>query len=260
MINKAMSMRQHAAFWLAGLLSVALCGTCAQAQDVSVTDERPIAKAIEKLEHLYRVPITYEDTLYLNDNDVVDVTAAVRLDNDGSNPHRVLVPVRRTITFALPETQAGAMRSQSGQSAAALAAVKSLLDSYALAGGAGVFDVSENSSGLHVVSRAYADVSGQLQSLKPALETRVSITEGLRPAFDVLDEICGQISLGGRVVDVGTVPTNLLANHPVNVDVKSASARDILGSISKQIGVPLSWQLFCDPGDGGCALNMHVVQ
>lgn len=262
MRNKAMIVKQHVRLWLAGLFTVAFCCTCAQAQDISVTDERPIAKAIEKLERLYRVPITYEDTLYLNDNDIVDVTAGVRLDHDGSNPERVLVPARRTITFPSPETQtARAMRSQSGRSAAALAAVTSLLDSYKLAGGTGDFTVSRNSYGLHVVSRAFTDGSGQPQSLKPALESQVSITQRERPAMDVIEEICRQISSrGGRTVDVGTSPINLLANHLVNVDVKNAGARDVLESISKQIGVPMSWQLFCDPGDGGCALNIHAVQ
>jgi len=257
-------MKLDARSWLAGglaLLSGAFCNAYAQTQDVSVTDERPIAKAIEKLERLYRVPITYEDTLYLNANHFVDVTEAVRLDHGtGNNPQRVLVPARRTITLGLPENQSGiATRSEPERSAAAFAAVKNMLDTYALGGGAGAFTVSEDSSGLHVVSRAFVDASGRPQTLKPALETRISLSQK-GPALAVIEEICRQISSGGGVVDVGTVPVNLLANRQVSVDARNEVARDVLESISKQIAVPLSWQLFCDPGDGGCALNMHVVQ
>jgi hypothetical protein len=261
MTDKSRFTSRHTGFCLTTLLSVAFCGAYAQARDMSVTDERPVAKAIEKLEQLYRVPITYEDTLYLNDNDIKDVTATVRLDHGtGDSAERVLVPARRSITFTLPEAQADAEPS-AGHSEASLAAVKALLDRYTLAGGTGAFTVSEDSSGLHVVSRAFIDASGQRQTLKPALDAQISIMQPLQPALNVIEKICSLVSAGGgRTVDLGTIPTNLLATHLVKVDVKNVSAREILEDISKQVGMPLSWQLFCDPADGGCALNMHTVR
>lgn len=161
--------------------------------------------------------------------------------------------------LALPETEVD-MESYSERSAAALAAVRSVLDSYAGAGGAGAFTVSEDASGLHVVSREFKDASGQVQILKPVLETRISMTNS-GSALDAVEKICQQVNLGSKVgIGLGTVPMNLLANTAVNVDVKNVAARDLLESISKQIGVPLGWELFCDPRDGGCALNMDAVQ
>jgi hypothetical protein len=255
-------MRQHFILWWVGVLSIAVYGTCAHAQEVTLTDGRPIATAIEtlSLEHLYGVPITYEDTLYMNDNDIADITEAVRADHDGSNLNRVLVPVERTITFTLPEPQPSeTVRSQSERAEAALAAVKSVLDSYTFSGGAGSFTVSEDSFGLHIISRAFTDASGKSQILKPALETQISITHRLKPALTLINEICKQLSTAdGGVVELGAVPMKLLASHLVNVDVTNGAARDILESISKQIEVPLSWELFCD--HDRCALNIHVVE
>ena len=249
---------QHAGLLLAGLLSIAFCTTFVSSQEVSITSERPIQMAAERLEDLYRVPITYEDTLYMNADDFVDVTAEVRLDHDGNNPNRVLVPVRRTITFLLAEAEISKMKSQPERSAAALMALKSVIDSYALAAGAAEFNAFQDSAGLHVVSRAFHDVSARSETMRPVLEIPVWITQQQRPALDVIEEICQQVSLRGRLpLDVGTVPTNLLANKTVSVDAKNANARDVLESISEQVGVPLSWQLLCDPR-GGCVLNLHV--
>jgi hypothetical protein len=260
MSSKATLRRQHAGFWLAGFLLAGLHSTCAQTQvrSVTVTYGRPIAQAIEKLEVLYRVPITYEDTLYMNDRDIEDVTAKVRFDHDGSNPNRVLVPATRTITFSLPETEGvKTMSSQSERSGAALEAVKNVLDGYVRAGGTGDFTVSEDSFGVHVVSRAFTDASGRLQLLRPLLETHISITQQRSSALDLVEEICRQVSSGKKVVIVGTIPTNLLANH--QVDATNGEARDLLESISKQIGVPISWELFCGPRDDKCALNMDAL-
>ncbi len=257
MTNSVRFLKREFAVWLVSMVSVSLCGIYARAANMSVTDERPVAKAIEELEHRYHVPITYEDTLYFNANDIADVTETVRLDQGvGETASRVFVPTRRTVTFALPDDAA------TGRSAAALAAVKSLLDSYALSeGDAAAFAVSQDSSGLHVVSRGFTDLSGQPQSLKPALDRQISITQRDRTALDALDEICRLISeQGGKVVDLGTSPNNLIATRLVNVDFKNAKAREILESISKQLGVHLSWQLFCGPGEEGCALNLHVVE
>jgi hypothetical protein len=134
-----------------------------------------------------------------------------------------------------------------------------VLDSYTFSGGAGSFTVSEDSFGLHIISRAFTDASGKSQILKPALETQISITHRLKPALTLINEICKQLSTAdGGVVELGAVPMKLLASHLVNVDVTNGAARDILESISKQIEVPLSWELFCD--HDRCALNIHVVE
>jgi hypothetical protein len=257
-INITMTIRQRLGL-VAGLLSIVLCSALASGQEVSITGERPVQKAIEKLEDLYRMSITYEDTLYMNAGDFVDVTAEVRLDHDGSNPNRVLVPTRRTITFPLSETAIGKTKSSQERKAAALAALKTMIDSDALAGGNGGFTVNEDAAGLHVISRAFRDASGQSESMRPILEIPVWITLQRQPALDVIEQICQQVSLRGRLpLGVGIVPLNLLANSLVSVDANNATARDVLENISQQIGITLSWDLRCDPREGECALNMHV--
>jgi hypothetical protein len=260
MTKKPMLSKRRFAFWLAGMMSVALCGGYARAgSNRTVTDERPVAKAIEELERQYRVPITYEDTLYFSGDEVADVTESVRLDHGyGSDATRVLVPVRRTIGFALPESGS---ESETARSEAALEAVRGVLDSYALAAGTRAFTVSQDGSGLHVVGRIFRDAAGHEQKMRPFLDKMISMSGQGRPALEVLQEMCRKVSAqGGKVLNLGTAPTNLLAHHQVNLNEKNVRARNVLESVSKQMGVRLSWQLFCDPADGGCALNLHVVE
>jgi hypothetical protein len=253
-------MKKQITLWLMGVLVFAVCSSTAKAQDMTVSNARPIVAAIEKLnlEHSYRVPITYEDTLYVNDNEIEDATEEVRQDHDGSSLNRVFVPVDRTITISLSEVKAAPPGTDPTERfEAALHAVQNVLDSYAFSGGPGAFTVSQDASGLHVISRAFTNRSGQSQTLRPALDTRISVKAKGISALVVVEQITKQLSGEGLAVELGAVPMKLLSYRMVNVDIEQGTARDALETISKQIDTPLSWQLLCDPA--GCALNLHVV-
>jgi len=43
-----------------------------------VHDPRPVAKAVQRLETLYGLPVTYEDPQYVHESEVADVSVAAR--------------------------------------------------------------------------------------------------------------------------------------------------------------------------------------
>ena len=75
-------------------------GAPVRAGEATASDPRPVAKAAEQLERLYRVPITYEDPAYAYPGAIDDVTAAVRRGPAAPGPAgRVLVPRGGTISY-----------------------------------------------------------------------------------------------------------------------------------------------------------------
>jgi hypothetical protein len=139
--------------------------------------------------------------------------------------------------------------------------VKSLLESDAVSGGTGGFAVSEDAAGLHVAARSFRDASGRTQKLTPIVDGKITLKAQAQPALAVLEEICKQLSPDGApALHLGTIPLNFMGNSLAAVDANNEAAREALESLAKQVGAPVSWQMFCDPGDGGCALNLHVVR
>ena len=68
------------------LLIPAVLSVCAAAgAQTVVTPGRPVADAILKLEPLYGWAITYEDTPYVYDGDIEDVTSRVRKDRKSAS-------------------------------------------------------------------------------------------------------------------------------------------------------------------------------
>jgi hypothetical protein len=87
------------------LLLPALVLSCGAAYEdsVTITDPRPVAKAIEQIESRYGWPATYEDPPYVHESQMLDVTAVVRsggqeADTAGAS-NRVLIPRGGTVSF-----------------------------------------------------------------------------------------------------------------------------------------------------------------
>ena len=55
-------------------------------------------------------------------------------------------------------------------------------------------------------------------------------------------------------------PTNLFLQRRVTAEARNEPARDVLWRVLQSIRPDLSWKLFCDIGESGCALNIHIVK
>ena len=261
---------------LTGISAAHAQGGSMQAQGGSMTvdDPRPVAKAAEQLEMVYGTPITYEDTFYVNANEVVDVTSLVRRDHGvGDNVQRVMIPKGRRITFAytLPPgvgpsgaaTQAGPAANSPAPEAAA--AIENAVNSYTRARNVKMFAVIEWGSMLHVVPTRFVNESRSFQILRPLLDSNISVAPRQRTAGDLLEEICRSVSVvSGRTLLLGAPPGNLLHTYVTQLGATNEKARSVLDRLfdemRPQISMPLSWQLFCDANFRVCALNIYMVR
>lgn len=250
------------------LLCVALSGCAATAaentQAVSVENPRPVAAAIQQIEKMYNVPITYEDARYVNDSEMA-------INEQG---HSVIKT--RSVTFTpqtLPSDAALDIRKQSARSA-----VADVLRSYNVSRGAEMFTVTDDGEGLHVTPLRFVGKFGSMENASPLLETPISLSPSVRTAAQAVREIAQAISAStGRPVGAGTLPS-LFARHTTTIAASNEPARVVLERLFQEMplgyeskpnkaggshivpGATLSWRLLCGyETSPECSLNIHVV-
>jgi hypothetical protein len=241
---------------LTSCLFLIACIAGAETRTATVQDPRPLAEAIDFLERVYNIPITYEDPPYVHASEVADVTAQVTRSSMG---RRILVPRGGSLSFAYEVTDAPPTKDAARL--AASAALGSLLASYQTAGGGARFTLIPESILLHVVPAQFTDQFGHLQNLKPILDTSVSLPAEERTAAKLVNDVCDALSRRwGLIVTPGNVPYGLLASHKTTLSVSDKTARSVLDRLFAEIGTPLSWHLYHDPGLNWYVLNIHLVE
>lgn len=228
---------------------------------LSVSDPRPVAKAVELLEAKHGWVITYEDPPYAHDSDLVDVTESVRRDlfkyRPGTAP-RVIGPKGGELNF---DYEVGGPAAQKPDAAAAV--VQQLLSAYS-AGNSGTFRLERSGQFLHVIPATSKNVAGELAPDESVLDAVITLPAEGRNGVRMVDDICEAVSkaTGTRVV-VGAMPTGLFIQYQGQQGAATQKARDVLVNelegIKEKLGVRLSWQLLYDPGMKMYFLNIHPV-
>jgi len=238
------------------IVSPKLSLTGAEVRTAVVQDPRPLAKALEYLENLYGLPITYEDPPYVHPSQITDVTEQVR--GGETMGRRILIPRGGSLSFSYEKLEQTANRTAL---LAASAAINGLLANYyQRPQGSPQFAMTSEPGSLHVVPTRITDRTGQLQELKPVLDTAVSLPSEDRTAAKLLVDLCEVLSrTTGQTMIPGNVPYALLARHKTAIPVSNIAARSVLNQLFAEIDVPLSWQLFYDPGLNWYVLNIHPV-
>ncbi|MGA2048076.1 MAG: hypothetical protein ABSG96_10295 [Terracidiphilus sp.] len=273
------------------LFSFALChlGT-EQTKTVEVTDGRPVAKAVQMLEGVYGVPITYEDPIAVHGSQLQDVTGQVQRTPDPS--HKVIVQKDVTFSFALKPTSrphpasSEIARDWRGSDLEVSDAISSVLDGYMGVGGPVTFTATEEDGIFHIIPSNYLDGDGKMRGATPILDTKITIPPKERTADGLLGEICQALSKSTDTrVWEGTAPTNLLLQRTTTISGSNVTARSLLNKLLVELANPasdnaghpdsqnvqrplevrgdhraiqLSWQLFYGPG-WGYVLNLHRV-
>jgi hypothetical protein len=241
-------------------------------QPVTVDDPRPVAAAIEKLESVYGIPITYEDTLYVYEGETKDVTA-----------RRVLVPKGGVLSFSYVPPPDGA--DVATRMSLAEDAIRAMLKRYHPERDAGAFSFAKAEHRFHVFATRFVNASGQEQALPPLLDAPISFAPVGPNAGAILNQWAAAVNAATPepasaprfpAVWLGNVPVNLLMQTRCTLSASSEPARSVLVRLIQQLPVfvsseegpgrqvnsipaALSWQLLCDP-QAGCALNLHLVQ
>ena len=234
----------------------------AESRSVTVKDARPVAKAVEALETIFRWPITYEDPPYVHESEMVDVTAQVRRDQQNSK--RVMIPREGSFSFTYDvpswQSESVGIEASTALQAATAGAIAEVLRSYSAARGANMFTVIEDKGLFHVVPTQFIGASGGLEIAKPLLDTTISVLPKQRTGVDLVNEFCQSLTLAtSQTVIPGSIPRKLLANHVTTITATNETARSVLSQFLGELSDDLSWQVFYDPGLRWYVLNIHVV-
>lgn len=252
-----------------GLLWLTACGELFAAQSVSsqlqlsISDGRPVAKAIEILVQRHGLPITYEDPPYAFDQDLKDVTAEVARSPVKAG-HRVLVPRGGVIQLTY------SVSPSTGKLEYADAVLRRVLDAHVANGGGSQFELIQQDDVFHVVPVMVKSSAGAWIATRSVLDNPITVPVQPRSGTEMVDAICKALSAGRARVAVGMAPENALANGQVVEGGTNEPARDILSRSLKQLSTeaaktfgaeqPYVWQLLFDPSSKMYFLNLSLIR
>jgi hypothetical protein len=226
-----------------GVIVSFLGNASASPNTVTVQGGRPVAKAVQELEKRYGWRITYEDPPYSYYSDISVVTDLRLPAVPVQSPSQLqalqgksrLVPKGRSLSFTLPSSDPDE-----------LGAVEALVKSYNASRGGNVFAVVQGAGLLHVVPRQMTGSSGNLEPVKPVLDTVITIEPKERTAYALIEEVCKKIFIGTNThVGIGTVPTNMLIETKTSIGGSGKTARSILEQLILETGAQLSLCGYC---------------
>jgi hypothetical protein len=239
---------------------------CAQSRTVEVTGGQPVEKAIEQLEAIYGVPITYEDTTTVNESQLEDVTEQVQRTPDPS--HRIMRIRERTLSFTYKPLSSGSPQSgvspetQEETAAKVADALSSVLDGYANSGGSATFSVTNEDGIFHVLATNFLNKDGKLQQLTPILDTKITIPPKERTRLGLFQEICRSLSESADVhFGEGDFPFNrgsVQAQTATTISGSDVPARTLLSQLLTELAAPISQEVSVD-GPDGQRLTRNVV-
>lgn len=236
-------------------------------QTITVAEYRPVARALQKLEQVYGLPITFEDTQHPHD------WAAAPINEKGFHQ---MHSENLTFTYEAPLADAD-LGTRKGLAANALGEI---LKNYNTAHNSEVFTMAESAEGFHVVAHQFTNASGQQERLHPLLDTPISIDSEERTSDQLLGEIAKSINSVPRQfahASIGIFDVKGFTSHRTSITATNEPARDVLERLLSEMPVVAqkhnpngsftnipaswSWQLFCDPDpQWGCALSIHSVK
>ena len=229
-------------------------------ENLTVNDPRPVAEAVWQLEKKYGWIVTYEDPIYINSNEIADVTLQVRRDLDQYKPGeapKVFIPKggELSISFYLnPDTGRPVEPPET--------VVQRLLDANSAVGYAGKFRLESNRRVMHIIPTGYKDISGAVISHPSILDSIITIPAQERTGLQSLELLCDAVSLSARMkMRLGTLDRNLFGNSRNRIGVNRVKARVFLMRTLETVNLYAghSWQLFYDPTMKNYALNIHPV-
>jgi len=232
---------------------------------------RPLSLLTERLQAVYGVPITYEDTKYVG-GEVADIAI-----HPGNAPSKTVIAKTIKERIALyvnievpPDGAPLDIRKK-----LAAKPLEEAVHSYNSQRGDEVFTITESEKGFHVVARKFVDVSGKMAELKPFLDTPITLSEGTRSISEAVEEIAKALPGLG----IGILPINLFLQKQTTISASNEPARSVLDRLLNGVPVPaekpispgryrdtaeggyLSWQLRTDPDPKwGSALNFEIVK
>ncbi|GAB3307706.1 hypothetical protein GCM10027451_15970 [Geodermatophilus aquaeductus] len=205
--------------------------------ELSVTGPRPLAAAALVLEERFQRAITYEEPPYIDPAGL------------GPGPGSMSIP------------RSGSIRIEYAEGETAGAVLGRVVQAHERAGNAGKFSVVVVGARVDLVPRAYRSAAGGLVEWTPLLDTVVTLPRGRMNGLQFIERLTTALHADrGHVVQIGTVPVNLLAQDSAADSEGPTEARRLLGVRLGRLARHLSWQLLAGPGSEDFVLNIHQVR
>jgi hypothetical protein len=218
-----------------------------------VDNPRPVDAAVQQIEKLFGTVVTYEDTRYVSDDEIVDITAETVRDPTFKKRLFGRKTGSLDVTYRLGSDAVGAQ-------------INGVLD--AVIGQAnqqrrfGEFRVERVQGGHHVIPVAIKGKTGARQPYTSPLDARITMSSSRESALDTMIRLVSAITaFSGSAVKVGTMPLTRFERSTVSLSAQAEPAREVLWRVLQSLGPDLSWQLLCGVGEAGeCSLNVHPVR
>ncbi|NOT63378.1 MAG: hypothetical protein HOP19_24475 [Acidobacteria bacterium] len=241
------------------LLVITAYGQGSQNVKLMVDDPRPVAKFAELLEGKYGWIITYEDPLYENQSDIMDVTLKVRRDLDKYPPGqapKVLIPKGGKLEVnyqVMPSTN---------RPSDPIVVMQKVLEAQATSDNGGRFRLEKAGRGVHIIPDTIKNKEGKWTQQRPVLDILVTLSSGEKTVLKKLEDLCVILSRATNLqIGLGAYPT-MFGQLKDRKGAKNQRAREVLLDTFTALGdsANLSWQLLYDPGVKMYLLNIYHVR
>jgi hypothetical protein len=193
---------------------------------LSVHSSRPLAEMLDKVQHLYLLPISFEEVPYQSSDDLKSL--AVK-QIDGSTK-MFLEPL--IVDFSVTFEQAPA---------SAYAAAQSVVSHYASAGLPGIYNLVQAGDQVTGVPYQVRSSTGGMLNVTPLMSSSVKFPLATHSVIDTLQLVTQSISsqTGAKVVLLN-VPFQI--TDTVTMSATGEAARDVIAHLGKIFGLPASSQ------------------
>jgi hypothetical protein len=239
----------------------------ANAQTITLTtapnDGRPVDTIVRQIEKLSGTPISYEDFLYANPSDTMDIGNSV---SKVPGAH-LIVPRGGVLSVPVVLDRATQKLVDSLATSAALNALLSAASNSPAV--AGEFKIDSYNNAFFVVPTHSRSNNNDMVPITAVLSTSINLAGTKQTAYETLRSIVNQVSQKtGVTIKIGTIPIKPFAITETSLAASNQPASYALArlfdAISRSGGAPpgfqgMSYHAFFDPIAKYYALNIHIV-
>jgi hypothetical protein len=198
-----------------------------QDQALSVSDPRPVYRAVRQLQKLYGWQIDYQDPPYEHPGDMEDV-APPPVAGGVPSVRKHISPRERTVSVKYSAPRAGTVEERRK-------IIDGIVEGFGAAG-VGQFRVYHQGAFSHVVPASVRRVSGSVEAVTSACDVTVSMPPAMRTVNDSLALALPQISQGiGSSISMGMAPMNLLLGHQYPTEARNENACNLLSGLLEDV-------------------------
>ncbi len=214
---------------------------------IEVSGARPLAAALDRVQELFRVPISYEEVAYENP---ADLTRTTPTSHPGLKPRTIARGGPLSVTL---------QPSGTNREANAYLAVQAVLAAYANDKLPGTYKAIQKSGGVEVIPVQVLGATGATRDVAPIMSRPVAFPYADRLVLETLRLIVDSAAkVAGMRVKMLNVPFDESRRVALAATGQAASA-ELANLLAKVGGAPKSYQLLYEPNELAYYFNLTPV-